>query len=268
MLYKSLILLAPLMLCAANWQDAVNTAVSATSTTQKSTTTSGTTTSQSTATSGVKEALSLGAKQAVSLLGKEGGYLNNAAVKISLPASMKPVATAAEKLGGKSYVDDFVKTMNNAATKSVPKTASILSDTISNMSVEDANAIVNGGNTAATDYFKTKAGTKLLSAIMPIIKESIKESQVMSSYQSLKGFAGGGNATSGLTNNAMVGQASSIAKGLGMGDSVPSGDEDIEDYIGRKTLDGLFYMIAEKEKALRSNPMASGSSIIQQVFGK
>lgn len=47
----------------------------------------------------------------------------------------------------------------------------------------------------------------------------------------------------------MVGQASSIAKGLGMGDAVPSGDEDIEDYIGRKTLDGLFYMIAEKEKS-------------------
>lgn len=268
MLTKSLILLAPLMLCAANWQDAVNTAVSATSSTQKSTTASGTT-SQSTATSGVKEALSLGAKQAVSLLGKDGGYLNNNAVKIPLPASMKPIATAAEKLGGKSYVDDFVKTMNTAATKSVPKTASILSDTISSMSVEDANAIVSGGNTAATDYFKTKAGSKLLSAIMPIIKESMKESQVMSSYQSLKGFAGGSSsATSGLSNNAMVGQASSIAKGFGMGDAVPSGDEDIEDYIGRKTLDGLFYMIAEKEKALRSNPMASGSSIIQQVFGK
>lgn len=267
MLPKSLILLAPLVLCSATWQDTVNTAVSATSSTQKSTTAS-TTTSQGTATSGVKEALSLGAKQAVSLLGKEGGYLNNTAVKIPLPTSMKPVATAAEKLGGKSYVDDFVKTMNNAATKSVPKTASILSDTISNMSVEDANAIVSGSNTAATDYFKTKAGTKLLSAIMPIIKESINESNVMSSYQSLKGFTGGSSATSGISNNAMVGQASSIAKGFGLGDSIPSGDENIEDYIGRKTLDGLFYMIAEKEKSLRSNPMASGSSIIQQVFGK
>ena len=263
MFKKSLILLAPLMLCAANWQDAVNTAVSATSTT---TTTNPS--SQSSATSGVKEALSLGAKQAVSLLGKEGGFLNNAAVKIPLPASVKPVATAAEKLGGKSYVDDFVKTMNNAATKSVPKTASILSDTISSMSVEDANAIVRGSNTAATDYFKTKAGAKLLSAIMPIIKESVSESQVMSSYQSLKSFSGGSSATSGISNNAMIGQASSIAKGFGMGDAVPSGDENIEDYIGRKTLDGLFYMIAEKEKALRSNPMASGSSIIQQVFGK
>ena len=267
MLKKALIVLTPIVLCAANWQDAVNTAVSATSPTQKSSTSSSTP-SQNSATSGVKEALSLGATQAVSLLGKEGGFLNNAAVKIPIPASIKPVATAAEKLGGKSYVDDFVKTMNSAATKSVPKTASIFSETISAMSVEDANAIVSGGNTAATDYFKTKAGTKLLSAIMPIIKESINESQVMSSYQSLKGFTGGSNATAGLSNNALVGQASSIAKGFGMGDSVPSGDENIEDYIGRKTLDGLFYMIAEKEKALRSNPMASGNSIIQQVFGK
>lgn len=267
MLPKKLILLAPLMLCAANWQDAVNTAVSATST-QKPATTNSPTSTQSSATSGVKEALSLGAQQAVSLLGKEGGFLNNSAVKIPLPASIKPVATAAEKLGGKSYVDDFVKTMNSAASKSVPKTASIFSDTISAMSIEDANAIVKGSNTAATDYFKTKAGTKLLSAIMPIIKESMNESQVMSSYQSLKGFAGGSNPVAGASNNALMGQASSIAKGFGMGDAVPSGDESIEDYIGRKTLDGLFYMIAEKEKALRSNPLASGSSIIQQVFGK
>lgn len=181
---------------------------------------------------------------------------------------MKPLASAAEKMGGKSYVDDFVKTMNMAASKAIPKTASILSDTISNMSVEDANAIVKGTNTAATDYFKTKSGTKLLSAIMPIIKESINDNKLMSSYQSLKGFAGGSGATSALSSNALVGQASSIAKGMGMGDSVPNGDENIEEYVGRKTLDGLFYMIAEKEKALRSNPLASGSSIIQQVFGK
>ncbi|MBN1840388.1 MAG: DUF4197 domain-containing protein [Campylobacterales bacterium] len=266
MLKQTLILLTPLMLCAANWQETLNTAVNAASSTQ--TTAKTTTTSQSTATSGVKEALSLGAKQAVSLLGKENGYLNNSAVKIPLPSSMQPIATAAEKLGGKSYVDDFVKTMNTAATKSVPKTASILSDTISSMSVEDAKAIVSGSNTAATDYFKTKAGNQLLNAIMPIIKESISESQVMSSYQTLKGFAGGSSATQAIGNNALVGQASSLAKGFGMGDVVPTQDEDIESYIGRKTLDGLFYMIAEKEKALRSNPLASGSSIIQQVFGK
>jgi hypothetical protein len=262
---STLILLAPLMLCAANWQETLNTAINATSNTSKTTSS---TSPQSTQALGVKEALSLGAKQAVSMLGSEGGFLNNSAVKIPLPASLKPVATAAEKLGGKAYVDDFVKTMNTAASKAVPKTASILSDTISGMSVEDAKAIVAGANTAATDYFKTKAGTKLLSAIMPIVKESINENKVMASYQSLKGFAGGSNAASSIGNNALVGQASSLAKGLGMGDAVPSGDESIEDYVGRKTLDGLFYMIAQKEKALRSNPLGSGSKIIADVFGK
>lgn len=261
----TLILLAPLMLCAANWQDTLNTAVNASSSLSKST---DSTSSQNTATSGVKEALSLGAKQAVSMLGSEGGFLNNTAVKIPLPASVKPVASAAEKLGGKSYVDDFVKTMNTAASKAVPKTATILSDTINSMSVDDAKAIVAGSDTAATDYFKSKAGTKLLNAIMPIVKESMNDNKVMASYQSLKGFAGGSNAASGLSNNALVGQASSLAKGLGMGDAIPNGDESIEDYVGRKTLDGLFYMIAQKEKALRANPLGSGSKIIADVFGK
>jgi len=266
MLKQTLILLVPLIL-SAGWQNTLNTAVNAASQ-NKTTVNSASTTSQSSATTGVKEALSLGAKQAISLLGQENGFLGNNAVKIPLPSSLKPVASAAEKLGGKSYVDDFVKTMNTAATKAVPKTASILSDTITTMSVEDAKSIVSGSNTAATDYFKSKAGAKLLTAIMPIVKESMNENKVMSSYQSLKGFAGGSSGASGLSNNALVGQASSLAKGFGMGDAVPNNDESIEDYVGRKTLDGLFYMIAEKEKALRSNPIASGSNIIADVFGK
>ena len=265
MLKKSFIFLVPIILTASGWQDAINTATSAT--TGATSISSGKTTSQTSASSGVKEALSLGANQAVSLLGKDGGFLNNSAVKIPVPSSLKTVASAAEKLGGKSYVDDFVKTMNTAASKSVPKTASILSDTISNMSVEDAQSIVSGSNTAATDYFKNKSGTKLLTAIMPIIKESVNDSQVMSSYKSLKKF-GGGSASSSLGNNALLGQVGGAAKSLGMGDAVPSGDEDIEDYIAKKTLDGLFFMIADKEKALRSNPLGSGSKIIQEVFKK
>ena len=268
MLKRSLILIAPLMLCAANWQDSVNTAVNAASSTQK-TTSSSSTTSQSSATSGVKEALNLGAKQAVSLLGKEGGYLNNAAVKIPLPASMKPVATAAEKMGGKSYVDDFVTTMTTAASKPVPKTASILSDTVKTMSVEDAKSIVGGKETAATDYFKAKSSDKLLSAIMPIIKQSASESKVMSSYKTLTGMASGGaSALGGSGMGSMLGQASGAAKSLGMGDALPNQDEDIETYIARKTLDGLFFMIGEKEKALRSNPLGSGSKTISDIFGK
>ena len=274
MLKKTIILLTPLLLSAANWQDTLNSvgnAVGGTTTTPSSTSTSNSKNndgiSQDYASKGLKEALGMWVNQAVSVLGKNNGFLNSS-VKIPLPSSLQTVASVAEKAGGKSYVDDFVTTMNTAASKAVPKTAPILSDAIKSMSMADAKSIIAGKNTAATDYFKTKSGDKLLSAIMPIIKETASESKVMSSYKTLTSMAGGSNALSGSMGSAgsLLGQASGAAKSLGMGDALPNQDEDIETYIARKTLDGLFHMIGEKEQALRANPLSSGSKVISDIF--
>ena len=269
MLKKTFLLLTTLLLCA-NWQNTLDTVTKAAGTATPQTTNSSSKSgiSQDYASQGLKEALGMGVNQAVSLLGKNDGFLNSA-VKIPLPSSLKTVASVAEKAGGKAYVDDFVKTMNTAASKAVPKTASILSDTVSSMSMEDAKGIIAGKETAATDYFKAKSGDKLLTAIMPIIKQSADESKVMSSYKTLTGMAGSSDTKSvGGGVGALLGQASGAAKGLGLGDALPNQDEDIESYIARKTLDGLFYMIGEKEKSLRSNPLGSGSKIISDIFGK
>ena len=267
---KAMLLLTPLLLCA-NWQNTLDTVTKATSNSgivQQNNNGAKSNISQDYASQGLKEALGMGINQAVSLLGQDNGFLKSA-VKIPLPSSLKTVASVAEKAGGKAYVDDFVTTMNTAASKAVPKTASILSDTVKNMSVEDAKSIVGGKETAATDYFKAKSSDKLLSAIMPIIKQSASESKVMSSYKTLTGMASGGaSALGGSGMGSMLGQASGAAKSLGMGDALPNQDEDIETYIARKTLDGLFFMIGEKEKALRSNPLGSGSKTISDIFGK
>lgn len=264
MFKKSLLLLTPLLLCA-NWQNTLNSLQTG-ATPPQSARAQKSGISQDYASKGLKEALGLGINQAVSLLGKNDGFLNNSAVKIPLPSSLKTVASVAEKAGGKAYVDDFVKTMNTAASKAVPKTASILINTVTSMSMEDAKGIIAGKETAATDYFKSKSGDKLLSAIMPIIKESASESKVMSSYKALTAMAGNTTSSGGI--GGLLGQASGAAKSLGMGDALPHQDEDIESYIARKTLDGLFYMIGQKEQALRANPLSSGSKIIGDIFGK
>jgi len=250
MIKKSLVFLIPLMLCASVLQDAIGTAMSAEKVIPPINVLQGT-----------KEALSLGVNQAVVLLGKEGGFFNNRASRIQLPSSLKTVATVVENFGGKSYVEDFVKTMNTAATKSIPKVASILNETVSSMSIEDAQAIASGKENTTADYLKSKTGTKLLTAITPIINESIKENYVMSLYQSVKTFID--NLLAFVTNNAMVKQFPGIAKFFGIDDVSQSKSENIDEYIAKKTLDGLFTIIAEKEKALRSNPLGSGSKITQ-----
>ncbi len=263
MLKKTILLTLPLLLCAS-WQNTLQSVVETSSSSKSSTSSSGL--SQDYTSKGLKEALGLGVNQAISLLGKDGGFLNNSAVKIPLPSSLQSVARIAEKAGGKTYVDELIKTMNTAASKAVPKTAEILGKTISNMSIEDAKSIASSKGTATTDYFKSKSSTQLLEAIMPIIKESAKENKVLSSYQTLTGLYQSNKDS--IPGGNLLSQASSAAKSFGMGDALPNDNEDIETYIGRKTLDGLFYMIGEKEKALRANPLSSGSKMIQDIFGK
>ena len=41
----------------------------------------------------------------------------------------------------------------------------------------------------------------------------------------------------------------------------------LDDYVTQKTLDGLFYMVAEEEKKIRQDPVKAGSDIIKKVFG-
>lgn len=259
MIKKSLIFLIPFMLCASVLQNAIGTATSVTSGIQQASAENGIPPINVLAK--VKETLSLGVNQALLALGKEEGFFNNRATRIQLPSSLKTVATVVENLGGKSYVDDFVKTMNAAATKAIPKTASILNDTIASMSIEEAQAIVSGKETTTADYFKSKSGTKLLSAITPIIDDSIKENYVMRLCQSLKTLID--SVLAFMTDNALVKQFPGIAQFFGVDDVLPSKSENLDEYIAKKTLDGLFTIIAEKEKALRTNPLGIGSKITQ-----
>ena len=61
--------------------------------------------------------------------------------------------------------------------------------------------------------------------------------------------------------NAVAGKASEL--GLVKGD-----DANIERYVTRKALDGLYLMIGDEEKKIRSDPVGTGSALLARVFGK
>jgi hypothetical protein len=42
---------------------------------------------------------------------------------------------------------------------------------------------------------------------------------------------------------------------------------DLDGYVTRKTLDGLFLKIGEEEAAIRANPAARTTELLQKVFG-
>lgn len=214
---------------------------------------------------GLKKALNVGVDYAIKSLSGDG-FLNNQELKIPLPKSLESIAGIANKLGGKKYVDDLVTTINKAAGEAVPKTASIFGNAISNLTFDDAKKILSGGDNAATQYFQQNTSTKLQSAISPIIQQATKENKVISSYETLMNFYNKNNPEGGKIGS-IIGKAKGVASVFGADKYLPLSNEDLNTYVTRKAMDGLFNVIGKQEKAIRANPLGYGD-LIKQVFSK
>ena len=59
-------------------------------------------------------------------------------------------------------------------------------------------------------------------------------------------------------------QVAGKAAGLGL---VKKEDANIQQYVTRKSLDGLYFMIGEEEKKIRQDPVGTGSAVLKKVFG-
>jgi hypothetical protein len=191
---------------------------------------------------GIKEALAIGTERAVKRLGRENGYFGDAAVKILMPPSIQKVAEVARMAGYQKQVDEFILSMNRAAEAAAPVAARFFGDAIRDMSFEDVRAILGGGDTAATEFFRRKTHDKLYVAFKPIVSEKVGEVGATRAYKN------------------MMGRYESLP--LMGGQSL-----DLDDYVTKKSLDGLFYVVGQEEKKIRTNPAARTTDLLKTVFG-
>jgi hypothetical protein len=194
------------------------------------------------AVAGLKEALKQGASNAVGKLGKPDGFLGDARVKIPLPDSLGRVDKVLHRFGMGKYGDDLVVTMNRAAEAAVPEAKTLLWDAVKAMSIQDAKHILTGGNTAATDYFRGKTTQPLTQRFLPIVHQATDKVQLAQKYDQFAGNA----SRFGLLDNKQA---------------------NLEAYVTQKALDGLFFMMAEEEKAIRADPIGQSSKLLSKVFG-
>ena len=197
----------------------------------------------STVISGLKEALSIGTDKAVKEVSKTDGYFGNNAIKILMPEKIQKVADILSKVGYQKEVDDFILSMNRAAEKAAPKAASFFVGAIREMSIDDARGILNGGDTAATEFFRKKTHDQIYEAFKPIISTSMNEVGATRSYKNM----------------------------MSKYESIPFMDKqslDLDHYVTNKSLDGLFYMVGQEEKKIRTDPAARVTDLLKTVFGK
>ncbi len=203
---------------------------------------------------GLKEALGKGVQQAVAQLGKQGGFLTNGTVKIPMPESLQKVEKSIRTLKQGALADEFITTMNRAAEQAVPQAAAIFSDGIKQMSITDAKAILTGPEDSATQYFRKTGTNALHAAFLPIVKQATEKAGVTAAYKNMMAKAGGG-----ALGKSFGGTLSAFG--------VSQDAADVDGYVTRKAMDGLFKMVAEEENRIRQNPVARSTDVLKKVFG-
>lgn len=191
----------------------------------------------------LKEALQVGTENAVRLTGRRDGYFRNDAIKILLPEQLRTLDRALRAVGLGAQVDELVLGMNRAAERAAPQAKRIFWDAIGAMTIDDARRILEGPDTAATDYFKSKTSNALAAAFRPIVETSMREVGVTRQYTELYRRA---QAIPFLNVEAY----------------------DLDRYVVTRALDGLFHVVGEEEKKIRTNPAARVTELLREVFGR
>src|SRR5438309_10368436 len=191
--------------------------------------------------SGLQEALKVGTENAVVQTGQMDGFFANKAIKILMPKSLQAVEQPLRLVGFGPKIDEFVLGMNRAAEKAVPFAKEIFWDAIGQMTFDDARKILNGRDTAATDYFKGKTSTKLHTAFRPTVEKVMNDVGVNRQY------------------NEIIGKYQCVP-------FMNSISFDVNKYVTARTTDGLILFVAHEERNFRSTPASGLISLSMVLF--
>lgn len=206
---------------------------------------------------GLKEALRVSTDSAVSIVSVTNGFYKDQLIKILLPPEAKVITDnmnhpMLKTIGITDMVNDVILRMNRAAEDAAKEATPIFVNAIRSMTIQDAFNILNGSDTAATHFFRQKTYNQLKSKFKPKISTSLNKPLVAN--------VSANKAWSTLTNG--YNQVANFVPGWNKVNT------QLDEYVTRKALNGLFLKVANEEKQIRKDPFARVTDILERVFGK
>ena len=198
---------------------------------------------ESTAVAGLKEALRVGTERSVLDVGDVDGYLANELIRIAVPEDLRSVTDKLRQVGLGFYVEELETGMNRAAEAAAGEAKSVFWNAITSMTIADAFAILNGHETAATDYFEEHTRVALEARYRPIVQQKMQEVGLARLYQDMLDV---------YETLPLVGQP----------ELTP-----LDQYVTDRALTGLFTVLADEERQIRDDPAARTTELLRRVFG-
>ena len=192
---------------------------------------------------GLTEALEVGSRRTVDATSRTDGFFGNALIRVAIPGELDTMARALRAIGLSRQVDSFELAMNRAAERASGEAVDVLVGSIRRMTWQDALGILNGGRSAATDYFRRSTSAELRTRFSPIVESSMQRVGVVRIY----------------------GELESAYSSLPL---APRVRFDLEGYVTDRAIDGLFVVLAQEEARIREDPAARTTALLREVFGR
>lgn len=191
---------------------------------------------------GLVEALRVGTERVVTQVSATDGYNLDPDIHIPLPGALKDVQKVLKSVGMSSLADDLERRLNRAAEAAAPEAQELFWGAISEMSFEDVQQIYKGPDDAATRYFQKKMTPELTERMRPVVDRSLADVGAIQSYDN------------------MMKQYESVP-------FVPDAKADLSSYVVDEAMNGIFHYVAIEEAAIRNDPAARTTELLQKVFG-
>ncbi|HWR32459.1 MAG TPA: DUF4197 domain-containing protein [Chitinophagaceae bacterium] len=192
---------------------------------------------------GIKEALSQGLVKAVLQLNKEDGFFKDAFYKILMPPDAKKIEKTLRDLGMGNMVDKAILQINRAAEDAAGYAKPIFVDAIKSMTLSDAIGLVKNGDTSATHFFRVKTTDKLITAFLPVIKNSLDKLEATKYYSDVVNTYNNFPTTFKKLN------------------------PDLPGFVTAKATEALFDLVSKEERNIRQNIAARTTDLLRKVFG-
>ena len=190
----------------------------------------------------VRELLTAAADRAANRLGRPNGYYADPRLRIPPPEPVAGLVQGLRRYGFERYADELVLGMNRAAEAAMPAVKPVLLDSVRGLKVSDAVTIVRGDDDAATRYFRARTEAALAARIKPLVADATAKVGALVSYKRL------------------------VRKATALDRTIDLSRFDLDEYITRETLAGLFLAMADEERRLRANPGGYGMEWLRGVF--
>jgi hypothetical protein len=192
---------------------------------------------------GLKQALDAGISSGADALSQKGGYFNSA-YKILLPTEARQVADRLRVVPGFNQVEAIIlEKINAGAEDAAAKAKPIFINAIKQMTFTDVMNILMGEKNAATEFLKRTTQQQLYNEFNPVIVTSLDKFEARKYW---------GDAVNAYNRIPLVKKAN------------PS----LDDYVTNEALKGLFTMVENKERSIRSNIAERTTDLMRRVFAK